>query len=209
MIEILIADDHAILCRGLRETIEEHADMRVVGEAHDGRAALDLARSHPWDVLVLDIGLPGIDGLSVLGQLRDGRQRLPVLVLTMHPEEQFAIRSLRAGAAGYLTKESASEELVRAIRRIHAGGLYVSQSLVERMALTLENPDRLPHETLSDREFEVLCKIASGRTVSQIAGDLVLSVTTISTYRARVLEKMGMKTNAELTHYAIRNGLVE
>lgn len=184
--------------------------MVVGGEALNGQQALEKAWTEPYDVVILDITMPGRNGLDVLRDLKRERPRLPVLVLSMHSEDQFAIRTLKAGASGYMTKESAPDELVKAIRKVHAGGRYVSPALAERMAFALEGPsDSLPHERLSDREYQVLCMIASGKSVTQIADEISLSVKTISTYRSRILAKMGMKTNAELTRYAIRNQLVD
>jgi len=212
MIRILIADDHAIVHRGWKQIVADEPDMVVAGEAATGEEALMLIRRQSWDVVVLDLSMPGRGGLEVLKELRQERRRVPVLVLSMHPEEQFAVRALRLGAAGYLTKESAPEELVKAIRKAVAGGRYVSASLAEKLAGHLGREawdERPPHEILSDREYLVLRLIASGKSVSTIADELALSVKTISTYRARILEKMGMKNNAELTHYAISRGLIE
>ncbi len=210
MIEILIADDHAIVRRGLKQILAETKDIVAAGEATNGREALELVRQRNWDVLVLDITMPGRSGLDILKDIRQFRPELPILVLSMHAEEQFATRMLKAGADGYLNKESAPEELVKAIYKVHGGGKYVSPAQADRMigAIAGQQSDR-PHETLSDREFEILCLIASGKTVSQIAKELSLSVKTVSTYRTRIMEKMRMKTNAELTHYAIKSDLVE
>jgi DNA-binding NarL/FixJ family response regulator len=209
MIRILIADDHAVVRRGLKQIIDEQPDMRVQGEAPDAAAALRLVRQQEWDVVLLDLDMPGRGGLEVLQDLHDVRPRLPVLILSVHPEEQFGVRVLKAGAAGYLSKTSDPDELVRAIRKAYAGGNYVSPAVAEQLARAVrDNSDQPPHTRLSDREYQILRLIASGKTVSAIADELALSVKTISTYRARVLEKMGLKTNAELTHYAIRNGLV-
>ncbi len=212
MIRILIADDHAIVHRGLKEIVADEPDMVVAGEAYTGPEALRLIQTERWDVVVLDLSMPGRGGLEVLRELQDERRRVPVLVLSMHPEEQFAVRAFRLGAAGYLTKETAPEELVKAIHKVVAGGRYVSASLAETLAGNLlpeGQADRLPHESLSDREYLVLRLIASGKSVSVIAEELALSVKTVSTYRTRILEKMGMKNNAELTHYAIARRLIE
>jgi two-component system, NarL family, invasion response regulator UvrY len=212
MIRILIADDHAIVHRGLKQIVADEPDMVVAGEATTGHEALMLIRQQPWDVVVLDLSMPGRGGLDVLKELSQERRRVPVLVLSMHPEEQFAVRALRLGAAGYLTKESAPEELVKAIRKAVAGGRYVSAALAEKLAGHLggeRGDERPPHEMLSDREYLVLRLIASGKSVSTIADELALSVKTVSTYRTRILEKMRMQNNAELTHYAISNRLVE
>lgn len=207
---ILLIDDHAVVRQGLKLILADHFNQADFGEASTAQEALALVLKEDWDVLVLDVTLPGRGGLEVLKEIKQVRPKLPVLVLSMHPEDQFAVRMLKAGAAGYLTKESAGNELVGAIEKVVAGGRYISASLAERMAshLATEIPES-PHEQLSDREFLVLRKIASGRTVSQIAQEFSLSVKTISTYRARVLGKMGMKNNAELTHYAVQRGLVD
>ena len=210
MIRAIVADDHAVVRRGLRELLTESREVSVIGEAGTARETLEQVRSGKWDVLVLDINLPDGSGLDVLRQVKQEFPQLPVLILTIYGEEQFAVRALRAGAAGYLTKESAPEELVDAIRKVVHGGRYISPALAERLALLADpQAERQPHETLSDREFQVFRTLASGRTVSQVAELLHLSVKTISTYRARVLEKMGLQTNAELTMYAVRNGIVE
>lgn len=212
MIRILIADDHAVVRRGLRQIVSEEPDLVVDGEAHSGQEALTLAREQHWDLVMLDISMPGRGGLDVLKELKQERPGLPVLVLSMHPEEQFAVRALRLGASGYMTKDSAPEELVRAIRKVVTGGRYVSASLAERLAGNLapeRQAERPLHEVLSEREFLVMRLIASGKSVTDIANELALSVKTISTYRARILEKMGMKSNAELTRYAISNQLVD
>ena len=171
---------------------------------------LNKVRASYYDVILLDITMPGRDGVDILRQLKSERPGLPVLILSIHPEEQYAVRALRAGASGYLTKESAPDELVAAIRKVSMGGKYVSSSLAEKLASDLKNNSaQLPHQSLSDREYQVMCMIASGKTVTEIAEELSLSVKTISTYRSRILEKMKMKSNAELTSYAIRNRLVD
>ena len=209
MIKILIADDHAIVREGLKQIVAETADMRVADEATSGHEVLEKVRENSYDVVVLDISVPGRDGVDILKQLKDHEPRLPILVLSMHPEEQYAIRVLKAGAAGYLTKESAPDELITAIRKVSKGRKYVSASLAEKMAFDLERDTRkLLHETLSDREFQVMCMIASGKRVREIAEELCLSIKTISTYRARILEKMKIKNNAELMRYAIKHELV-
>ena len=210
MLKVLIADDHAVVRRGLKQILEETSDIAVRGEATNGREVLEQLSVQSWDVLVLDITMPGRSGLDILREVKQLTPKLPVLVLSMHAEEQFASRVLKAGAAGYLPKESAPEELVKAIRKVHSGGKYVSASQAEKLLYMFEpGGDQMPHETLSNREYEVLRLIASGKTVAQIADQVNLSVKTISTYRTRLLEKMGMRTNAELTHYAVRSGLVE
>jgi len=209
MIRVLIADDHAVVRKGLGQIISETLDIQVAAEAASGPEVLDLARRQAFDVVVLDLSMPGQSGLDVLKQLRAEHPALAVLVLSMHAEDQYAIRVLKAGAAGYLTKESAPDELVKAIRRVAGGGKYMSPEVAEALLFHLEADAEGPlHATLSDREFQVMRLLASGKTVSEIADDLSLSVKTISTYRTRVLEKMHMKSNAELTHYAIKNELI-
>jgi len=210
MLRILIADDHPVFRRGLKQIIQETADMVVAAEAVDGREALLKARTGDYDVVLLDITMPIKNGVDVLSQLKHERPTLPVLMLSMHPEEQYAVRALRAGASGYLTKESAPEELVAAIRKVSTGGKYVSASLAERLAsMVQEDGGPLPHETLSGREYQIMRLIAAGRTVSEAARELSLSVKTVSTYRARVLEKLRLKNTAELIRYATKNELVE
>jgi two-component system invasion response regulator UvrY len=210
MIKILIADDHAIVRQGLKQILAETPDMVVADEASNGQEVLNKVWEKEYDVVVLDISMPGRSGLDVLKQLKSQRPKLPVLVLSMYPEEQYAVRMLRAGASGYLTKQSVPDELIMAIRKVSLGRRYVSSSLAEKLASNLEiEAEKLPHETLSDREYQVMCMIASGKTVKEVADGLFLSVKTISTYRSRILEKMKMKSNAELTHYAIKNKLVD
>jgi len=209
MIQILIADDHPLLRNGLKQVLSLEPDLRVAGEAEDSEQVLQHLAEPGWDVVVLDITMPGRGGLEILRDIRRIRPDVPVLVLSMHPEDQFAVRAIKAGASGYLTKTNACEEVVRAIRKILTGKKYVSASLAEMLANALDSDsERAPHESLSDREFQVMCKIASGKTVSQIAAEITLSVKTVSTYRARVLEKMHMRNNAELTRYAIQKNLV-
>jgi DNA-binding NarL/FixJ family response regulator len=205
---VLIADDHAVVRRGLKQILLDEFGALEVGEAADAHETLRLAHARDWDLVVLDISMPGRNGLEVLKELKQTRPRLPVLILTTYPEEQYAVRVLKAGAAGYMTKEGAPEHLVEAVRRVTAGGRYITPTLADLLVTNLAAADRPPHEALSDREFQVLRLIASGKTVGQIADALSLSPNTVSTYRARILEKTGMKTNAELTHYAISNGLV-
>lgn len=210
MVRALIADDHAVVRRGLQVLLAEAREISAIGEASTAKQTLERLRSEPWDVLILDINLPDGSGLDVLQQVKQEFPAIPVLILTIYGEEQFAARALRAGAAGYVTKETAAEELVGAIRKVVDGGRYVSQAFAERLiSLTDGQTERQPHELLSDREFQVFRTLASGRTVSQVAETLHLSVKTISTYRARIMNKMGLKTNAELTVYAVRNGIVE
>jgi len=209
MIRILLVDDHGIVRRGLIQIVSGESDMTVVGEAQNAQDMLTFLRNQPCDVVVTDISMPGGTGLEALKELKREYPKLPVLVLSMHPEDQYGVRALKLGASGYMTKESAPEELVQAIRKVVTGGRYVSPSLAEQLVfeVTIDN-GRPPDEVLSEREHQVLCLLASGKSVTQIADELTLSVKTISTYRMRILEKMGMKNNAELMHYAIRNGLV-
>jgi two-component system invasion response regulator UvrY len=210
MIRILIVDDHAIVRHGLRALLSDEFRGAAFGEASDAQQALEQLRTREWDVALLDITLlPGRSGLDVLKELKAEWPRLPVLVLSAHPEDQFAVRVLKAGAGGYMTKGSASEELPKAIRKILAGGRYVSPALAEKLALGVQKDlTRTPHEALSDREYEVMSRIGSGKTVTEIAEELSLSAKTISTYRTRVLEKLGVKNSAEIVQYAVRNGLV-
>ena len=209
MIHILIVDDHAVVRDGVKRLSDEQLGAAVFGEASTAQEALQLVREAHWDVVVLDISLGERNGLDVLKELQQLRPRLPVLILSMHAEEQYARRAFRAGAAGYITKDSSRAELVTALNKVLHGGKYVSPMLAEKLVVDMvRGTDQPLHEALSDREFEVMCLIASGKTVSQIAELLSLSDKTISTYRARILEKMHMKTNAELTHYAIQNKLV-
>ena len=210
MIRILIADDHAILRRGLKEILVRELQDVVCGEAEDAQQVLAQMRNCEWDLVMLDITMPGRSGLDVLKDLKSMCPKLPVLVLSMHPEEQYGKRVLKAGAWGYMNKKSAPEELIKAIRKLLAGGQYVSPALAEKLAWDLKrDATRLAHEILSDREFEILRMIASGKTVTQIAGDLHLGVSTVSTHRARILEKMHMTTTAELMRFAIINHLVD
>lgn len=210
MARILIADDHAVVREGLRQIIAKQSDMVVAGEAASGPDVLNKIRSARYDVVLLDLSMPGRSGLEILADIKKEQPDLRVLVLSIHSEDLYAVRALRAGASGYLTKESAPEQLVEAVRKVSRGGKYISPSLAERLAFALEaDSDKLPHERLSDREYQVLCMIASGKTVKEIAGELALSVSSVSTYRSRILIKMNLKNNAELAHYAIRNGLVD
>src|SRR3954463_13379690 len=206
---ILIADDHAVVRHGLKQILADEFKRAEFGEARNGQEELNRVWKEPWDVVVLDITMPGRGGLEVLKEIKKSKPKLPVLMLSMHPEDQFAVRLLKVGAAGYMTKESAPNELVGAVKKVVAGGRYVSPSLAEKMAsylaIDVQTP---PHERLSDREFLVLRLIASGKTPTTIAKELGLSVKTISTYRMRILEKMNMANNAERTHYAIQNNLV-
>ena len=210
MKKILIIEDHEIVRHGLKKILNEQPDDNTFGEASTASEALRLIAEQNWDLVVLDLTLGGRSGLEVLKELKELRPRLPVLILTMHSEEQYARRAFKAGAAGYITKDSPRAELVKAINKVAEGGRYVSHALAEELVIDLERgSDGPPHQILSDREFEVMCLIASGKTVGEIAVLLSLSDKTISTYRARILVKMRMKNNAELTHYAIQNKLVD
>ena len=205
---VLVCDDHPIVRRGLREILEQAGAPVTVGEAASAAEGLALARKQSWDTVVLDITMPGRSGLELLKDLKSERPNVPVLVLSVHPAEQYAVRVLRAGASGYLTKESAPEELLTAIRHIVRGGRYISPSVGETLADDLGRPAaELPHHGLSDREFEVMRLLASGQRASEIAEELHLSVKTVSTYRARVLQKLNLRTTAEIMRYAIKHGL--
>jgi len=208
MINIIIVDDHPVVRRGIRQIINEEPDMRVTAEAENAQEAINLIRRTECDVVVLDISLPGMSGVDLMKQLKQEYKKLPVLILSVYPEEQYAVRTMKAGASGYLTKESAPGELVKAIRKVVSGGKYVSSSLAERLVEDLGASDKPCHERLSDREFEIMLLIASGKTTGDIAGKLCISDKTVSTYRARILEKMKMSTNADLTRYAIDHHLV-
>ncbi len=210
MIKVFIADDHPIVRAGLRQLIDYSDDISVIGEAEDGTQVIKSVNELEPDVVLLDISMPGMNGLDILKQLTPTRPDLPVLILSMHSEDQYAIRVLKAGAAGYLTKTRTPDELVNAIRTVAAGKKYISSSIAERLAQGLGSGfDHALHEALSDREMQVLQKIAQGHTVTEIAEQLILSVKTISTYRSRILEKLNLRTNAELTYYAIKNEIVE
>jgi len=208
--KILIADDHAVVRRGLRDTLAEAYSRATFGEAKTAQETLESVARQNWDLVILDISMPGKSGLDILDDLHRLRPKLPILLLSMHPEGQFARRALKSGAAGYLTKESVPEELKEAVRRVQAGGRYVSATLAEKLAFDLRGGTDLPvHELLSDREFQVLRMLASGKTVKQIADEISLSVKTVSTYRARILLKTRLKTTAELIRYALQAGLVD
>jgi two-component system, NarL family, invasion response regulator UvrY len=209
MIKILMADDHAIVRRGLRQILNEGAAPCQVEEAVNGQEVLSKVYDGSFDILVLDISLPDRNGLELVREIKSVKPKLPILMLSIHPEDQYAIRALKAGVSGYLNKESAPEQLVQAIQRIVAGGRYISPSLAEALAANVGgNTEALPHESLSDREFTVLLRIGAGKSVSEIADELGLSVKTVSTYRARILEKMNMNSNADLIRYVIEHNLV-
>ncbi|MEP7200435.1 MAG: response regulator transcription factor [Chloroflexota bacterium] len=210
MLRILLADDHAVVRQGVKQILVEAFAKAVFGEAQTVPQLLELVHKQKWDIVVLDLTMPNGSGLEALKQIKCDHPQLPVLVLSMHPADQYAVRTLKAGAAGYLNKESAPEELVQALRKILDGGKYINAVVAEELVLHVGPAEDQPlYKKLSDREYQVLCLIASGQDVKQISAQLSLSAKTISTYRTRLLEKMGMKTNAELTHYAIQNGLVE
>ncbi len=207
---MLVADDHVVVRRGLRQILAETPDIIVSGEAETADEVMRLVLGESWSAVVLDIKLRSGSGLELLSWIRRERPHLPVLILTVYPEDQYAVRSIKAGAAGFLTKESAPDKLIEAVRKVASGGRYVSPELAEALASIFAGEAKgLPHERLSDREFEVMKMLASGKTVSQVALELSLSVKTVSTHRTRILRKMNMRTNAELTHYAVRGGLVE
>lgn len=210
MLKILIVDDHAVVRAGLKQILADTPDMAVAGEAATGKEALELAANAHFDLVLLDISLPDINGLEVLKELHREDSDRPILMLSIYPEEQYAIRALKAGAKGYLTKESAPAELILAIRKVSQGGRYISFALAEKLACYLgTDSDRSPHESLSNREYQVMMMIASGKTVTEIADELTLSVKTISTNRSRALQKMGMKNNAEFTYYAVKERLLD
>lgn len=210
MIRVLIADDHAVVRRGVSQILSEVPDIFAAGEASTGQEVLQAIRESEYDVVLLDIGMPEGSGIETLNQLRSLKPEMPILIFSIHPEEQYAIRALKAGAAGYVTKDRASEELVTAIRKVFQGGKYITYSLGERLAAELEGEiEGEPHQSLSDREFQVMCFIATGNTVTDIANELSLSVKTISTYRTRILEKLDLRNNAEIIRYALKHGLVD
>lgn len=210
MIKVSIVDDHAVVREGLKKILAETTDIVVVDEASNGREVLKKLNKREYDVILLDISMPGQSGLDVLQELKEKRFKGFVLILSIYPEEHYAVRALKGGAAGYLTKESAPDELIRAIRKVAAGGKYVSSALAEKLASDLEFDEEVPlHETLSYREHQVMCMIASGKRTKKIAEELSLSIKTIHTYRSRILEKMRLRHNADIIRYAIHNRLVE
>ncbi|MEW6418143.1 MAG: response regulator transcription factor [Nitrospirota bacterium] len=209
MIKILIADDHAVVRKGVRHILSDFPDDVRVSEAGDSYEVIDKIRKDDYDIVLLDIAMPGKDGLEALKEIKIEKPKLPVLILSMFPEEQFALRALKSGASGYLTKESIPEELLKAIQKILRGGKYISESFSDEILLAIDRDvEKLPHETLSDREYQVMLMIAAGKTRKEIAEKLFLSVKTVSTYRTRILEKMGMKTNADLTNYVNKHNLI-
>ena len=210
MIKILIVDDHPIVRKGLKQILDEAEDIFIAGEAVNGQEALKKVKNNTYDVILLDISLPDMSGLDILKQIKVEKPELNILILSMHSEEQYAVRTLKGGASGYLTKDKMPEELISAIKRVAQGKKYISPSLAELLALSIEDGvKKAPHETLSDREFRVMCMISSGKTLKDIANELNLSIKTISTYRTRILIKLNMKNNAEIIRYAIENKLVE
>lgn len=210
MIKILIADDHVLIREGFKKLIGSEFGFKVVGEASHSAEVLSFLRSNQADVVVLDINMPGRSGLDILEEIKQIAPQVRVLMLSIHPEHRFALRALKAGAAGYISKESAPEELVRAIHKIMQGRKYISENLAEELATDLLEPgEKLPHEQLSNREFQVMLQIAEGKTVSQIADQLGLSISTINTYRARIFDKMKLRSNAEIIRYALKNHLIE
>jgi len=208
MLRILVADDFPLFRRGVKDLLSDGLEVLTVGECANAHELLELVRRKKWDVLILDIAMPGTTGTEALKQVKRECPTLPVVVLSMHPEDQYAVRMFKAGADAYLTKASAPDELVTAIKKVLAGGQYVSQSLGEKLVRLVHQPvDRMPHELLSDREYEVMQLLASGKTISEIAEVMCLGITTISTYRSRILNKLSLKNNAELMHYAVQHGL--
>ncbi|MGA9913160.1 response regulator [Paraburkholderia sp.] len=209
MIRVLIADDHTLVRDGLRHILQGASGFEVVGEANDGISTIALTRSNAADVLVLDLSMPGRNGVELIKQIKEEKPALRILVLTMHAEQQYAVRAFKAGASGYLTKESASAELVTAVSKVASGGVYVSLAMAERFAQSLTEPaDTLPHQRLSDREFDVFRRIAAGQTLTEIATELCVSSKTVSTYKTRILEKMQMPHEAALVRYALRHKLL-
>jgi DNA-binding NarL/FixJ family response regulator len=210
MTRVLLADDHALVRDGLRHILKSASGFEVTGEASDSASTIALVRSSAADVLVLDLSMPGRNGIELIRQIKEEKPLLRVLVLTMHAEQQYAVRAFKAGASGYLTKESASAELVAAVTKVAAGGVYVSLAMAERFAQSLNEPvDTLPHQRLSDREFDVFRRIAAGQTISEIAQELCVSAKTVSTYKTRILEKMQMPHDTALVRYAIRHKLFD
>jgi two-component system, NarL family, invasion response regulator UvrY len=210
VIKIIIADDHAIVRHGLKQIIADQPDMQVIGEAENAGEALRLIQMKDAHVIVLDITMPGKSGLDLLPEIKQLRPMIKILILSMHAEEQFAVRALKSGASGYITKQSAPTELIKAIRKVQSGGKYISQSIAEQLAFFVSDDNAAPlHERLSDREFQVLRMIGAGKTLREIADELIISEKTVGTYRLRILEKMQMTRNAELIRYAVQNNLID
>lgn len=209
MIKVFVADDHAVVRRGIKQILSEEKDIEFVGEASNSDEIMAKLYDQDWDVLILDITMPGKNGLDAMIEIKQRKPKVSVLILTMYPEEEIALRAFKSGASGYLNKDSVPGELIKAIRKVHEGGRYISSSFAESLAFSIDKDiHALPHELLSEREFQVMCLIASGNSLTQIADELSLSVKTVSTYRTRILDKMNMKTNVELTHYSIKHKLV-
>ena len=210
MIKVFIADDHPIVREGLKKIVFEISDITITGEASNGLEVINKVKSGKYDVVILDISLPGKSGLDVLREIKALNSRLPVLILSIHPEDQYAVRLLKSGASGYLSKDRAPDELIAAIRKVFRGEKYITSTIADKLVLGLNTDTTKPlYETLSNREFQVMCLIASGKTVKEIGEELYLSVKTVSTYRTRILEKMKIRNNAELTCYAVKNKLVD
>lgn len=209
MLRILIADDHSVVRKGLKQILLDEFSSALIEEVADAEALIKKVMSSPWDIVISDLSMPGRSGLDALQQIKSSHPNLPVLILSIHPEEQYALRALKSGASGYLTKDAAPDELVKAVQKILLGKKYISQSIAEKLANTFSADAGInPHESLSDREFDVMKQLANGKSVSEIADMLSLSVTTISTYRARLMTKMNLKSNSDLTRYAIENKLI-
>jgi two-component system invasion response regulator UvrY len=208
MLRILIADDHTVVRKGLRQILLEEFPNAIIGEVPDAEELIKKVMSDKWDVVVSDLSMPGRSGLDALQQIKLSHPDLPVLILSIHPEEQYALRALKSGASGYLSKDTAPDELVKAVQKVLLGKKYISQAIAEKLANTFSDSARAVHESLSDREFDVMKLLANGKSVSDIAEMLSLSVTTVSTYRARVMSKMNLRSNSDLTKYAIENKLI-
>jgi two-component system invasion response regulator UvrY len=208
-LRVFVADDHALFREGVKALLAEESDLAVAGEAGTAKETLHRIRSEQWDILLLDISLPDGSGIDLLRQIRPHKPELPILILSMHPEEQYAVNLLRAGANGYITKDAVPQQVVQAIRTLLQGRKYISPAVANILAEEIGGDNRPPHEQLSEREFQVFCKLAAGRSVGDIAEELFLSNKTVSTYRARIMDKMTAKSNADLTYYAIKNGLIQ
>ena len=207
---VLVADDHPIVREGLKQIVMKMEEVSKVDEALDGHEAMTLIEKNKYDLVILDISMPGLSGLDILRTMKERNEKAHILILSIHPQEQYAIRALKLGASGYLCKESINEELLAAIKKIAAGGIYISTTMAEIIALDInDDRDKLPHEKLSQREFQIMYMLAKGKSVKEIAGELFLSDKTVSTYRMRLLKKMGMKNNSEIIYYALKNNLIE